>query len=476
VSRSACWSYVTWYNELTGNWATWEPGESVQPGTVGFFDKQRRFTHYKTLAGCGIVPEIATAEWPGRSRLVWSDGDVHLNFKASGQSPAGFEALGALDAGLRVIANRENACVLHMRDLSEAWIKDMDAVLRQIKGLLLRGEWEVDSIVVARRLEARQGFAAVSLGSGQSFEAKADGDARLAGAADLGHAGFLLGSGRGRGSFLFYDFGPGSTPVFSSAIRVRRDLWGRLLPWRRDDGVLIGPDGRAYHRLPEDLSSHALKARRYDPGKSSMSPGELSAIAVDDLFEEIVDLQDEGDAWQPHEGGVPGSAGGRLLSFPLPVPPGPAALAAADPVEGAPPVVEAASPDGLARFALFDRGDGEYWLEVSLNASTEVPVIARLRYTTTEQQRRELLVPVGGGTQSSSVVALHGYDGGTWRAWVPVPPSSVWSGTPDLVEVSVHAALTGATVRAWERLASVVPEYGRKLITQAIEAPAAGDR
>ena len=136
--------------------------------------------------------------------------------------------------------------------------------------------------------------------------------------------------------------------------------------------------------------------------------------------------------------------------------------------------MEAVSPDGLARFALFDRGDGEYWLEVSPAASTEVPVITRLRYTTVEEQRRELLVPVGGGTRSSSVVALRGYDGGPWRAWVPVPLASVWSGVPDLVEASVGAALTSATVRAWERLASAVPEYGRKLITEAIEGPGAG--
>ena len=75
----------------------------------------------------------------------------------------------------------------------------------------------------------------------------------------------------------------------------------------------------------------------------------------------------------------------------------PADLAAADPAEGAPPVGEATSPDGLTHFALFDRGDDEYWLEVSITAGTELPVIIRLRYTTTERQRMELLVPVGGG-------------------------------------------------------------------------------
>lgn len=473
MSRSACRSYVTGYNKQTGNWATWEPGEPVQPGAIGNFDRQQRFRHDKTLTGCGVAYETATAEWPGRTRLVQSDGDLHLDFKASGQSPAGFEALGVLDAGLKFTANREHAFVLHMRDLSEAWIKDVDAVLRQIKGLMLKDKWEVDSVIVARRLEARQGFAAVSLGAGQSFEVKADGAARLAGIADLGRTGFLLSSRRGHGSFQFYDFGPGSTPVFSSAIRVRHDLWAQLLPWRRDRGVLISPGGRRYRELPEDLGGHALEARRYDPARSSMAPGELSAIAIEDLFEEVVDLPAEVNARQP-AGGSLGHAAGRLLSFLLPVPPRPAALAAADPAEGAPPVAEAVSPDGLARFALFNRGDGEYWLEVSLAASTEAPVITRLRYTTTEQQRMELLVPVGGGTPSSSVVALRGYDGGPWRAWVSVPPASVWSGTPDLVDASVEAALTSATVRAWERLASAAPEYGRELITQAIEVPGAG--
>ena len=203
---------------------------------------------------------------------MWSDGDVHLDFKVSGQSSAGFEALGSLDAGFKATANREHACILHMRDLSEAWIENVEAVLSQIKALLVSGQWEVDLVVVARRLEARQGFAAVSLGSGRSFEAKADGRARVAGAADLGSAGFLLAPGSGRGDYLFWDFGPGSTPVFSSAIRVKRDLWDRLLPWRRDGGVLVGPDGRTYRELPGDLGGHELEARRYEPGVSSMSP------------------------------------------------------------------------------------------------------------------------------------------------------------------------------------------------------------
>jgi hypothetical protein len=457
---------VTWYNKLTLNWATWEPGEPVQPGTVGFFDEQQRFAHYRTLADWGIVPRIAVAGLPDRHHQT--QGDFQYSLKASGRSPDGFESLGTLDAGLRMTANREHACVLHMRDLSEAKIKHMDAVLGRIKELLLKGEWEIDSVVVASRVEARKGFAAVSLGSGRTFEAKADGDARLAGIADLGRAALELASRRDRGDFLFYDFGPGSTPSFS-AIRVKRGLWDRLLPWRRDGGVLIDPNGRAYRELPENLIRHALEARRYDPAKSLMPAAELAAIAVEDLFEEVAELPGEEDSRQSY-------TGGRLLSFPLPVPPGPAALAAADPGDGAPPVVTAASPDGLARFALFRRDDGEYWLEVSTDARTEVPLLARLRYTTAESEQRELLVPVQGDSRSSSVVALLGYDGGAWRAWAPVPLATLWPAAADLVEVSIRSALTVATVRAWERLASAGPEDGRELITRAVEAPDAEDR
>lgn len=152
VSRSACWSYVTWYNELTGNWATWEPGEPVQPGAIGFFDEHRRFIHHRTLADLGIKPRIRLRDRPG-SMLAWSESDVHFAIKVAGQSPAGFEALGTAEAGLRFTADREHACVLHMRDLTEAWIDDREQILQRIKGLLLAGQWDVDAVLVFRRLE-----------------------------------------------------------------------------------------------------------------------------------------------------------------------------------------------------------------------------------------------------------------------------------------------------------------------------------
>jgi hypothetical protein len=473
MSRLPSWSYVNWYYELTGYWATWEPGKRVEPGAVGSFDGQLRFNAYRTLADYGIVPRIAIANSPG-STLARSNSERHFDFKASGESSPGFAVGGNLDADVKVAANHEYAFILHMRDRSEAWIKNIEEVQVQVKALLLKRKWDVDSVVVVRRTEARQGFAAVSLGSGKSFEAKIDADARVMGVADLASAGLVLAPGASHGDFLVFDFGPGSTPVFSQVIRVKKNLWDRLLPWRHSGGTLIAPDGRTYRELPDNLSDHALEARRYDPGRSSMSPGELSAIAVADLFEDVVDLPVEENARQSADGAIAGNSGGRLLSFPLPVPPVPAALAAADPAGSVSPVGETDSPDGLARFTLLDQGGGEYWLEVSVAASVQSPLIVRLRYTTTGQQRTELLVPVI--SPSASVVALPGYDGGAWRGWSRVPLASVWSGSPEMVQASVRAAVTQATVRAWHRVASAAPEYGRELITQAINAPGAESR
>jgi hypothetical protein len=229
-----------------------------------------------------------------------------------------------------------------------------------------------------------------------------------------------------------------------------------------------------YRELPDNLSDHAIEARRYDPEISRMSPDELSAMSIADLFEDVVDLPVEENAGQSSDGAIPVASEGRVLSFLLPVPPPPAALAAADPPGGASPVGETDSPDGLARFTLLAQRDGGYWLEVSSAPSAGSPLIVRLRYTTAAQQRTELLVPVS--SPSASVVSLAGYDGGAWRGWSQVPLDSVWSGSPEVVRASVRAAVTAATVRAWQRVASAAPEHTRELITQAINLPSAENR
>lgn len=470
MSRSPSWSYVKWYNERTGHWATWVPGKRVEPGAVGSFDRQLRFNSYRTLAKFGITPRISSTSLSG-NMLAQSNSERHFDFKASGESSPGLAAGSSIDARTKVATSHEYDLILHMRERNEAWISNIEDVLLRVQGLLLAGIWTPDMVLVVRRTEARQGFAAISLGSGKTVKAKIDADARILSAVDLASAGVELSPGASHGDFLTYDFGPGSTPVISELVRVKKTLWDLLLPWRHSGGTLIAPDGRVYRELPDNLSDHAIEARRYDPEISAMSPDELSAMSIADLFEDVVDLPVEENAGQSSDGAIPVASEGRVLSFPLPVPPPPAALAAAGPPGGASPVGETDSPDGLARFTLLDQGDGEYWLEVSSAPSAGSPLIVRLRYTTAAQQRTELLVPLS--SPSASVVSLSGYNRGAWRGWSRVPLDSVWSGSPEVVQASVRAAVTAATVRAWQRVASAAPEYGRELITQAINAPSA---
>jgi hypothetical protein len=54
--------------------------------------------------------------------------------------------------------------------------------------------------------------------------------------------------------------------------------------------------------------------------------------------------------------------------------------------------------------------------------------------------------------------------------------AGVWSASPSLLNASVRAAFSSATVRAWERLASAAPKYSRRLINEAIEEAGTGDR
>ena len=465
MSRSACWSYVTWYNkESSGNWATWVPGEAVEPGNVGRFDEQMRFWRTKTLAAV----RVASARRPG-AQTLWSGGDIRFTAEADGRSALALGALGDLGGGLKITASRAHACFLHMGELRESWIANEDEVLARVANDLKN--WEIDSVIVGRRLEARRGFAAISRSAGASFDASAAG-----GVAAIGAAEFSLQAGRSRGGFHFYEFGPGSIPVFSRAHRVKRSLWGRLLPWRHDGPSLIGPDGRRYEGpgpSPSALSGLPPEARQYDPERSAMTLAELSSIPVRDLFEVVTSVSDVTAVNEDMAGGraEAAQAGGGVAYFPLPVPPIPAALAATDPADGAPPVVRTTTPDGLARLALFNRGSGEWLLEVSLTSGAPVPVVVPVCYSTGDGNQRELLIPVDddGAQAASSVAELWDYAGEAWESASPVAPRGIEMWAPDVVEASVRSAVTTATVRAWEGLASVAPPHIRSLIADALK-------
>jgi repressor LexA len=293
MGKSACWAYVTWYNEASsGNWATWEPGELVNPGDVGRFDENRRFQHCDTLASYKIN-FMVSKEHPIAPRLYATGKTFRVVTKAAGQAAAGFTSLGGLDAGVKFTAEREHSCLLQLQEATESHIltKTHD-LLQQIAALVRSGEWDLDLAVVVRRVRAKRGFAAISQGAGQSVELKATGDVNLAEDFSIGGAELLLASDMATTGFMFYEFGNRTTPVFYPPIRVRQSLWDRLLPWRREGPWLIDPAGGRHQvsSLMVDLSGFLPQDRRYDPRRSAITPDEITGISADELFEEVTSL------------------------------------------------------------------------------------------------------------------------------------------------------------------------------------------
>ena len=121
-----------------------------------------------------------------------------------------------------------------------------------------------------------------------------------------------------------------------------------------------------------------------------MSSEELAAIPVEDLFEEVDALPADVDTtWSRRQkAGRP-----RSSAFLFPSPPNPRRWPPRTP-ESAAPLLRASSPDGLADLFLYRRGDGEYWLEVSLapRAAAGTAVVA-VRYPTVGGGEQELLIP-----------------------------------------------------------------------------------
>lgn len=487
MAKSACWSYVTWYHKLSGNWATWEPGEFLAAGDVGRFDSDRRFHHSENLADYHITFSVS-AERPATPRLYVTGDDFRVEARAAEKLAPGLSALGHAGAGLRIVARKEHACVLQLQGVTESHILAKRDVLVQIAKLLSQRRWAIDSAVVVGRLRVSRGLAAISLGAGQSMELNVSGEVRLAQGLEIGHAELVLAHRRSTTGFLLYEFEADETPVFLPPIRIKRSLWARLLPWRTDGRWIIDPDGRRHdpQRLvsASSLSGFDTEARRYDPEKSGMTLTELSELTVEDLFEEVSSLADEDEQEVSLSASPSGKAntasaapGVRLLArstpFQLPLPRVTSALAAAGPADDAPPLLDTLSNDDLVRFVLHQRGPAEYRLEVSLEARAGPLAVVALRYGTVAGSQRDLLIPVDGGRSDlpNSVVELEDYASrAAWQAWPPAPPESVQAWGDEVIEASIYAAATVATVEAWERLAADLPDTTRILIIRVVDS------
>src|ERR1700691_1960794 len=87
MGRSACWSYVTWYNKVSsGDWATWEPGSPVSLGDVGKFDRRRRFRKWKNLNDLGICFDVSE-EIPRGARFYVGEKDFNAGSSLTAKTP-----------------------------------------------------------------------------------------------------------------------------------------------------------------------------------------------------------------------------------------------------------------------------------------------------------------------------------------------------------------------------------------------------
>jgi hypothetical protein len=482
VGRTACWSYVTWYHELNGaGWATWEPGREINPGDIGGFTKERQFLTTGTLKSHGISSAKYSRDTPIGARFYRSASGLRFHPKVSGQSAAGFHWLGKADAGLRITAESSHACVLQMLEATEKSIVNKQQVMDDVLALIRQGGWSIDWQVVMSSIRSRRGFAAISTGAGQRLELKAAGHMQaVIESLDLGGAEFALASDRAATDFTLYKFSEQATPVFGAPVRVKPSLWDRLLPWRREGEFLIGPDGRRYppRMLPAlDLSAFAPEDRRYDPARSAVRPAELAAMTAAEVFEEVTslaDVPDEASLGYPADAGVASRVFTRLAEirrFRLPPLLTPAPLAAADDSDEVSIRLDTSSPSGMARFIVYDRGAGEYLLEITPAASVRLPAVVLLRYGTTGGEERELIIPVADHDRGrpSSAVDLEDYSAlAPLEPSDPVPLGRVDSWPEETVQASVRAAATAATADAWERLAVALPSAVSAVITREL--------
>jgi hypothetical protein len=476
VARSACWTYVTWYHDLsTTDWATWLPGRPVQPGAVGVFNRKRCFEHDETLEEFGITCARLSGETPVQPIFYSTMGGFEFEPRAAANVTPGFSALGEADAGVKLTANTEHACLIQMLNPTVKRIENRREVQEAVLASVRDGRWSVDLQVVMRRTRCTSGFAAVSRAGQQSVEFRTG--AKLpAVITDQNLPGLELGltSERSSSGFLLTSFMETSTPAFGGVVGVKRDLWHKLLPWRSEGWYLVDPHGKRFlsQNLPPELSAYAPSDRCYDPARSAMSPAELSALTVEDVFEEVTTLPGE-DA--PGSAGGPGASYGpvepaEVRTFPLPRSAVPSTLAAADDEGYVPVLLDAAFGDGLVQFTIYDRGAGRYLLEVTLGHAGPQPSVVTVRYEATDGSARDLIIPVAGGgvAASSSIVSLLDYQPGTaGQAWLTTAGEGrAWPA--ETVRRSVLAAVGNATARAWEQLAALVPAEASEVIERAL--------
>lgn len=320
---SMCKDYVEWYNEMNpAAWPTWEPGERVEPGAVGFFDRDKRFHVYHTLTGLRLTPERETGP-----HLHMRSNDFDIRPSVQIDTPIGPHPFAFADAEMSLRAKRKNASILQVDDAFDCELEDILDVLEGVRQALLDGEWEIDAVLVTRRVRSPAGFALIISERGQAVTLRAEAEISAARVITLASVGLGVQASRFRSATDLWDFGELSTPIFMNTIRVKTKWWARMIPGLPPPTgrQIIDHTGHAWSadKPPWNLQHLPDDARHYDASASSMRPEDLKNLKAMELFEFIQHLGVD-DEEPPPEGGerfdeVHTGSGGEGAAVAVPV-------------------------------------------------------------------------------------------------------------------------------------------------------------
>jgi hypothetical protein len=305
VGKSLSAAYVDWFHSKVLKWATWEPGDPVEPGTVGRFDDGLVFRHQHETLQNYRIPFAASEDKPVQDRLYAMSAAFSVQAAGSAKVPDPVTGIARAGGSLVLKTTKKNACLLQVKDATSSHLLDVGDVLREVHRQLLDSEWSVDLVVVAERIRAQEGFALVCEKKGLTLQLAVEAEIGLLPELE-GYGGSLaLGVVNETNSSACYRLLPGATPIFTGPIRVRQSLWSDLLglppklidpsggvyqPRRSTTTGTGAPSGTGSADRPltaGNLTHLSAAERHYDPARSRFTPQQLRDMPLSVLFEEL---------------------------------------------------------------------------------------------------------------------------------------------------------------------------------------------
>ncbi len=212
------------------------------------------------------------------------------------------------DGTVTLKAEKRDTWLLQIRSATQAYIKNDEDVLREIRKILLNGatgheKWRVDNYVVTQRVRAAEGFALICRERGREVTLRLAANVKSLGENELASA-TLDAAVRNAGSslmvFRFDDKRPGylePTPIFGAPIGIRREHWTKLLRMQRRSYELIDPSGESWplgNWRPANLNHLPEDQRYYQEGApGTLTREQIEAMPLRDLFGPIDHIDDD---------------------------------------------------------------------------------------------------------------------------------------------------------------------------------------